>query len=339
MGVVHRSMRAAGYTATAALLLVAAVWASEVTILSDESTASLAAEMMKKAEADTHLDDMAKDLLDDDKAGLKLSVQMRKQEKQLASLTKHPGKTASHLKKHAPSTQHSAAKKNPQGAAKQQRKQAAKKSQAAAKQQTKKSVRKPKLVKKPKKMTPAPSAQHSATKKKGAAKQQRKQAVKKPHVAAKQQNKQAAKKPNKKAVKKHNKTWHFHLKKTNRPVLKKVVPRKQQTKKAVKKPNKKAVKKPKLVKKHKKTWHFHLKRATKQAKAPVLKKAPSIKAAIQRLKKAEAGVSRAEAKKLQHIEKGMSKLKENARGSAQKQPAKETKAAKEQTATKKQAPH
>merc|ERR1711907_555968 len=299
MGVVHRSMRAAGYTATAALLLVAAVWASEVTILSDESTASLAAEMMKKAEADTYLDDMAKDLLDDDKAGLKLSVQMRKQEKQLASLTKHPGKTASHLKKHAPSTQHSAAKKNPQGAAKQ----------------------------------------HSATKKKGAAKQQRKQAVKKPHVAAKQQNKQAAKKPNKKAVKKHNKTWHFHLKKTNRPVLKKVVPRKQQTKKAVKKPNKKAVKKPKLVKKHKKTWHFHLKRATKQAKAPVLKKAPSIKAAIQRLKKAEAGVSRAEAKKLQHIEKGMSKLKENARGSAQKQPAKETKAAKEQTATKKQAPH
>merc|ERR1711907_598922 len=320
MGVVHRSMRAAGYTATAALLLVAAVWASEVTILSDESTASLAAEMMKKAEADTHLDDMAKDLLDDDKAGLKLSVQMKKQEKQLASLTKHPGKTASHLKKHAPSTQHSAAKKNPQGAAKQQRKQAAKKSQAAAKQQTKKSVRKPKLVKKPKKMTPAPSAQHSATKKKGAAKQQRKQAVKKPHVAAKQQNKQAAKK-------------------TNRPVLKKVVPRKQQTKKAVKKPNKKAVKKPKLVKKHKKTWHFHLKRATKQAKAPVLKKAPGIKAAIQRLKKAEAGVSRAEAKKLQHIEKGMSKLKENARGSAQKQPAKETKAAKEQTATKKQAPH
>merc|ERR1711907_569766 len=125
----HRSMRAAGYTATAALLLVAAVWASEVTILSDESTASLAAEMMKKAEADTHLDDMAKDLLDDDKAGLKLSVQMKKQEKQLASLTKHPGKTASHLKKQArtpaPSTQHSAAKKR--GAAKQQRKQAAKK--------------------------------------------------------------------------------------------------------------------------------------------------------------------------------------------------------------------
>merc|ERR1712178_186339 len=137
----------------------------------------------------------------------------KKQEKQLASLTKHPGKTASHLKKHAPSTQHSAAKKNPQGAAKQQRKQAAKKSQAAAKQQTKKSVRKPKLVKKPKKMTPAPSAPHSATKKKGAAKQQRKQ---------------AAKKPNKQAVKKHNKTWHFHLKKATRPVLKKVVPRKQQ---------------------------------------------------------------------------------------------------------------
>merc|ERR1711907_316871 len=210
MGVVHRSMRAAGYTATAALLLVAAVWASEVTILSDESTASLAAEMMKKAEADTYLDDMAKDLLDDDKAGLKLSVQMKKQEKQLASLTKHPGKTASHLKKHAPSTQHSAAKKNPQGAAKQQRKQAVKKPHVAAKQQNKQAAKKPnkKAVKKHNKTwhfhlkkASAPSAQHSATKKKGAAKQQRKQTVKKPHVAAKQQNKQAAKKPNKKAVK------------------------------------------------------------------------------------------------------------------------------------------